>query len=304
MRASTAKAAIIGGCLLALLLLGGCSAVRVGYNQAPTLAWWWLDGYMDFDATQAPKVKDTLAQWFAWHRSTQLPDYADLLAAAQQQVMQPATPAQVCRWNDDLRVRLTVAFAQGVPLAADLLPLLKPAQLAQLERRYRKSNLEFEEDFLQQPDERQKAATKRTVDRAEMLYGRLDDNQRRLIAAGVAASPFDPAAWYAERQALQSQTLQTLARLTAGGPARADRESNLAGLKALADRVLRAPPGPYRDYQQRLTDYNCEFIARLHNSTTPKQRLAARDRLHGWEEDLRVLAAQKPDAALRSDMQP
>lgn len=304
MRASTAKAAIIGGCLLALLLLGGCSAVRVGYNQAPTLAWWWLDGYMDFDATQAPKVKDTLAQWFAWHRSTQLPDYADLLAAAQQQVMQPATPAQVCRWNDDLRVRLTVAFAQGVPLAADLLPLLKPAQLAQLERRYRKSNLEFEEDFLQQPDERQKAAIKRTVDRAEMLYGRLDDNQRRLIAAGVAASPFDPAAWYAERQALQSQTLQTLARLTAGGPARADRESNLAGLKALADRVLRAPPGPYRDYQQRLTDYNCEFIARLHNSTTPKQRLAARDRLHGWEEDLRALAAQKPDAAPRSDMQP
>ena len=304
MRASTAKAAIIGGCLLALLLLDGCSAVRVGYNQAPTLAWWWLDGYMDFDATQAPKVKDTLAQWFAWHRSTQLPDYADLLAAAQQQVMQPATPAQVCRWNDDLRVRLNAAFAQGVPLAADLLPLLKPAQLAQLERRYRKSNLEFEEDFLQQPDERQKAAIKRTVDRAEMLYGRLDDNQRRLIAAGVAGSPFDPAAWYAERQALQSQTLQTLARLTAGGPARADRESNLAGLKALADRVLRAPPGPYRDYQQRLTDYNCEFIARLHNSTTPKQRLAARDRLHGWEEDLRVLAAQKPDAAPRSDMQP
>ena len=304
MRASTAKAAIIGGCLLALLLLGGCSAVRVGYNQAPTLAWWWLDGYMDFDATQAPKVKDTLAQWFAWHRSTQLPDYADLLAAAQQQVMQPATPAQVCRWNDDLRVRLNAAFAQGVPLAADLLPLLKPAQLAQLERRYRKSNLEFEEDFLQQPDERQKAAIKRTVDRAEMLYGRLDDNQRRLIAAGVAGSPFDPAAWYAERQALQSQTLQTLARLTAGGPARADRESNLAGLKALADRVLRAPPGPYRDYQQRLTDYNCEFIARLHNSTTPKQRLAARDRLHGWEEDLRVLAAQKADAAPRSDMQP
>ena len=304
MRASTAKAAIIGGCLLALLLLGGCSAVRVGYNQAPTLAWWWLDGYMDFDATQAPKVKDTLAQWFAWHRSTQLPDYADLLAAAQQQVMQPATPAQVCRWNDDLRVRLNAAFAQGVPLAADLLPLLKPAQLAQLERRYRKSNLEFEEDFLQQPDERQKAAIKRTVDRAEMLYGRLDDNQRRLIAAGVAGSPFDPTAWYAERQALQSQTLQALARLTAGGPARADRESNLAGLKALADRVLRAPPGPYRDYQQRLTDYNCEFIARLHNSTTPKQRLAARDRLHGWEEDLRVLAAQKPDAAPRSDMQP
>lgn len=304
MRAPTAKGLIIGGCLLALLWLGGCSAVRVGYNQAPTLVWWWLDGYMDFDDAQAPKVKAALTQWFAWHRSTQLPDYADLLAAAQQQVMQPATPAQVCRWNDELRRRVDAALAHGLPMAAELLPLLKPEQLAQLERRYRKSNQAFEEDFLQQPDERLKAAVKRTIDRAEMLYGRLDDNQRRLVAAGVRASPFDPAAWYAERQALQSQTLQTLARLTAGGPARADRDSNLSGLKALTDRLLRAPPGPYRDYQQRLTDYNCEFIARLHNSTTPKQRQSARDRLHGWEDDLRALAVQKPDNAPRTELLP
>ena len=280
--------------MLALVLLGGCSAVRIGYNQAPTLAWWWIDGYLDFDADQAPQVKDALNRWFAWHRSTQLPDYAQLLAAAQQQVMQPATPQQVCRWGDELRARLATAFAHGVPMAAELLPLLQPVQLAHLEQRYRKSNRNFEEDFLQQPDERLKASVKRTVDRAEMLYGRLDERQKKLIAAGVAASPFDPEAWFAERQAVQGEALQTLARLTAGGPARADRDSNLAGLQALAARVQRAPPGPYRSYQQRLNDYNCAFIAQLHNSTTPAQRQAARERLRGWEEDLRALAAQKP----------
>jgi hypothetical protein len=154
----------------------------------------------------------------------------------------------------------------------------------------------------QEADERLKAAVKRTVDRAEMLYGRLDERQRQLVAAGVAASPFDPAAWLAERQAVQNDTLQTLARLTAGGPGRADRESNLAGLQALAARVQRAPPGPYRSYQQRLTEYNCAFIAQLHNSTTPAQRQTARSKLKGWEEDLRALAAQKSlprsDAAL------
>ena len=78
------------------MLLGGCSAVRIGYNQAPTLAWWWLDGYLDIDAAEAPRAKDALQQWFAWHRRTQLPDYADWLAATQQQVMQPVTPQQVC----------------------------------------------------------------------------------------------------------------------------------------------------------------------------------------------------------------
>jgi hypothetical protein len=295
MRASTTKVPIIGLWVLALLALGGCSAVRIGYNQAPTLAAWWLDGYMDFDAEQSPKVKEALNQWFAWHRATQLPDYADLLAAAQVQVLQPATPQQVCRWSDDLRARMAAALAQGVPLAAELLPVLKPAQLAQLERKYRKSNQEFEEDFLQQqPDERLQASIKRTIDRVEMLYGRLDERQRQLIAAGVAASPFDAAVWYAERKAVQGETLQTLARLTAGGPARADRESNLAGLQARAARVQRTQPGPYRSYQQRLTEYNCAFIAQLHNSTTPAQRQTARGKLKGWEEDLRALAAQKP----------
>ena len=275
-------------------MLGGCSAVRIGYNQAPTLAWWWLDSYMDFDAEQTPRVKEALNQWFAWHRTTQLPDYANLLAAAQVQVLQPATPQQVCRWADELRVRLAAAFAQGVPMAADLLPGLKPEQLAHLEQRYRRSNRDFEEDYLQlDRDERQKAAVRRTIDRAEMLYGHLDERQRQLIAAGVAASPFDPAAWLAERQAVQADTLQTLSRLIAGGAARADRDSNLAGLQALAARVQRAPPGSYRSYQQRLTEYNCALVAQLHNSTTPAQRQAARGRLRAWEEDLRALAAQK-----------
>jgi hypothetical protein len=297
MRLRPVKAWIIGCALGAAALLSGCSAVRVGYDQAPTLVWWWLDGYLDFDAPQAPAVKDALAQWFAWHRASQLPDYADLLAAAQVQVLQPATPAQVCRWSDELRARAETALMQAVPPAAELLPRIGAAQLEHLQQRYRKSNREFEQDFLQaDPDERRAAAIERTVDRAEMLYGRLDKRQRELIAAGVEGSPFDPAAWLAERREVQAQVLQTLARLTAGGPARADHASNLAGLQALAQRLLRAPPGPYRDYQRRLTDYNCAFIARLHNSTTPAQRQHARGKLAGWEEDLRVLAARKPPA--------
>ncbi|MGL6110806.1 MAG: DUF6279 family lipoprotein [Rubrivivax sp.] len=293
MRKSTAKSAIIGWLLLCVLALSGCSALRVGYNQAPTLAWWWLDGYMDFNAEQAPQIKEALNQWFAWHRTTQLPDYANLLAAAQVQVMQPATAAQVCRWSQDLRARVDAAFAHGVPLAAELLPSLGAPQLAHLEKRYRRSNLEFQEDFLQvQADERLEASIKRTIDRAEMLYGRLDERQRQVIASGVSASPFDPAAWLAERQAVQAEVLQTLARLTASELARADRESNLAGLRALTQRVQRAPAGHYRSYQQSLTEYNCAFAAQLHNSTTAAQRQAARGKLKNWEEDLRALAAQ------------
>lgn len=295
---STAKSRIIGAVLLCAALLGGCSAVKLGYNQAPTLAWWWLDGYMDFSDEQSPPVKDAIGQWLAWHRATQLPDYANLLAVAQVQVMQPASAAQICRWNEDLRLRLGAAVGHGVPLAAALLPSLGPEQVAHLEKQYKKSNREFQEEFLQvQPEERRKASVKRIIDRAETLYGRLDETQRQLIVAGAAASPYDPAQWFVERQALQAEVLQTLERLTAGGPARADTASNLAALQALAQRMQRAPPGPYRNYQQRLTEYNCAFAAQVHNSTSVAQRQAARDKLKGWEVDLRTLAAQQPAPA-------
>src|SRR5574337_2203301 len=272
MRRSTAKARIIGGLIACALALTGCSAVRIGYNQAPTLVWWWLDGYVDFASDQAPRVKAAIDRWFAWHRTTQLPDYADLLAAAQAQVMQPATAGQVCRWADELRTRVDVALMHAVPLAAELLPAaVGPEQLAHLQQRYRKSNESFKEDYLQpDPDDRLKASVKRAVDRAEMLYGPLDDRQRRLLAEGVAASPFDAAAWLAERMAVQAAVLATLTRLTAAG--RADPAANLAGLRALAERAMRPPPGPYRDVQQRLGAYNCELVARLHNTTTAAQR--------------------------------
>jgi hypothetical protein len=41
----------------------------------------------------------------------------------------------------------------------------------------------------------------------------------------------------------------------------------------------------------KLTQYNCGFAAQIHNATTVDQRQKARERLKGWEEDLRALAA-------------
>lgn len=288
---SLTKNLIIGVCLCCL---SACSALRIGYNQGETLLWWWIDGYADFSAEQTPKVKDAIHQWFAWHRATQLPGYADLLVVAQAQVLQPATPEQACRWADDLRGRFELLMTQAVPLAAPLVPTLSAEQLAHIERQYRKANDEFQDEFLQdKPEERLKASTKRAIDRGEMLYGKLDDSQRRLLAAAVSASPFDANAWFAERQAMQRETLLALRKVSAQeAEARTDRKAAaLAALQALSQRARQPPPG-YRTYQRRLIEYNCALAAQLHNSTTPAQRQAARARLKDWEDDVRALIAQ------------
>ena len=287
---SLTKNLIIGLCLCCL---SACSALRIGYNQGEFLVWWWLDGYVDFNTEQAPRTKDAIHQWFAWHRSTQLPTYADLLVSAQAQVLQPATPEQACRWAGDLRGRLEPLITQALPLAAPIVPTLTAEQLAHIERQYRKSNDEFREEFLQDaPEDRLKASTQRAVDRGEMLYGKLDERQRRMLTVAISASPFDANAWFAERQAIQRETLLALRKVSAQGQAGADRYATaLVALKALAQRAQQPPPA-YRAYQLRLTEYNCAVAAQLHNSTTPTQRQAARAKLKSWEDDVRALIAQ------------
>jgi hypothetical protein len=280
------RVAIIG---LALVVLAGCSALRLGYDRGPLLARWWLDRYVDFDDTQLPVVKDGLGQWFTWHRSTQMPDYAQLLARLREEAVQPTTAEQMCRWGDELRRRAVLATEALLPQAARVVPLLTTAQIDELQARFDKRNAEFRKKVVQpRPDERRRESVKRTVERIEDFYGRLDGAQRQLVAASLEASPFDADAWYAGRQAQQREMVDTLRRLQAE---RADRERVLVALRALHARLTEPPPPDPQSPAQRLLRHNCDFAARLHNSTTAAQRQHLRDKLGGWEGDVRTLVA-------------
>jgi hypothetical protein len=268
--------------------------VRLVYNQGQTFAYWWLDGYFDFNAEQGNRAREALSDWFRWHRATQLPDYAAQLAQAQQQILHDLTPGDVCRLADEIRRRVEAAYMQGVPALASIVRTLTPEQLRQVEKRYQEADVEFRSDFLQATrTEQLAAANKRTLSRAEMVYGRLDEAQRKLIADGIAASPFDARRWLVERQARQREIVDTLRSLQS---ARADTARIEAALRVFAAHAVLSPRPAYREYQQRLYDYNCALVAQLHNGTTPEQRRHGLERLKGWEDDLRALAAQRhPD---------
>jgi Family of unknown function (DUF6279) len=289
MPSSFAKAGIIG---LALWLLSGCTALRLGYNNGPQLAWWWLDGYVDFDRGQAPLARDAIDRWFEWHRPSQLPEYAAILASLQQAVMAPTTPAEVCRWQAAVRDKLEPAIDRALVHAAEVLPTLGEPQWQHIEQRYAKGMDEMRDEFLQpDPALRLKQSLKRTRERAEQFYGKLDEAQLQVIAAGVAASPFDARVWLNERQRRHRDTMQTLRRLVAE---KADRDQRLAALRTLSERMERSSNPDYRAYQKKLADFNCNLAAQIHNAAAPAQRQRARDKLKGWEDDLRALVALSP----------
>jgi Family of unknown function (DUF6279) len=288
MRTSLAKTFIIVSACAALLLAAGCSMVRLGYNQAPHLAYWWLDGYYDFSEPQQEKVRDAINAFFTWHRKTQLPDYAQLLDRAQTEVLRDTTPEQMCRWNDEIVKRLNTAADHVMPDLAGLVLSLSPQQLLHVQKRMDKENKEFSQDYLQPAKaERLEASMKRIVERVEMVYGDIDDAQRKLLEAGVAASPFDPEAWGAEQQERQRETMRSMRELIDG---KAEPAQAQAALKRLGDQAQRSPRPVYRAYQLRLIAYNCAFAAQIHNAMNAMQRQAAVKRFKGWADDARALA--------------
>ncbi len=282
------KRLIIGALALLLTLgLGGCSALRLSYNNGAQLAWWWLDGYVDFSREQAPAARLAVERWFDWHRATQVGSYAALLVLAQDQLAAPLTPELACRWSDRIREVLDPALERAIVDFADLVPTLREPQLRHIEQRFGKGIDEMRSDYLQSDAAlRQREAVKRTLERVERLYGSVDGAQRASIDASVAASPFNPELWLAERQRRQRDTVQTLRRLLTE---RADRDQRIAALRVLVQRSGESPDPGYRAYQRKLRDYNCAFAAQIHNAMSTAQRQAARETLKGWEDDLRSL---------------
>ncbi len=283
--------------------------VRLAYDQAPNFVYWWLDGYVDVDGAQSTRVRDAVDRWFAWHRRNQLPEYAALLSRAQREIVDNVTPAAMCGWTTEAQRRIDVALEEALPAAAELMVTLTPAQLRHIERRFKKSQDEMREDFLQ-PDlaERKAESFDRALKRAENLYGRLDGVQRDWLAAQLDRSLFDPERWYAERRLRQQDMLRTLSAVAAAARASSDRPAVLAqarvAARGLADQMIRSPRPDYRAYQQRLLQENCAVAAGLHNLTTAAQRQAARSKLKGWEDDLRALASSTDSTRARAGSLP
>lgn len=273
-------------------LLQACSAMKIFYNQAPELAYLYLDSHLDLTDAQSLQVKDELGKLQAWHRQTQLPAYIDALQTLQQRLPADMDAAQACAVFADVRHKLMVVTAQAEPALVALVGTLNASQLVQLERKFVKGNANYRDDYLEGPpakgrDKRYKQA----VRRAERLYGRLQEQQLDFIGQRIDQSRFDAQLLYAEKLRHQQDVLHTLRPLIAG---QSSAEKIQLALHGLFERTFKSPNPAYRDYMETRTQDACKAFAELHNSSTPAQRSQAMETLGRYEKNFRTLNAQKP----------
>ena len=185
-------ALFIGLLGLLSLVLVGCSALRLAYNQAPSLLYWWLDGYMDFTSAQSTQARQDIDTFLAWHRSNELPTYARQLQQWQALATQDITPAQACTQFEAVRAAVQRASERGLEPLTRLGQQLDREQMAHLQRHQDKGNESFAEEYLEgSPEERLDRRVDQAVSRSEMLYGRLSPAQRELVRKGLQQSPWD-----------------------------------------------------------------------------------------------------------------
>jgi len=278
--------------LAAAMVLHGCSAIKLGYNNVQSVGYWWLDGYFDFNDAQAVRLKADMDQFHQWHRSSELPEYAQLLQRAQGLVANgDVTAPQACALVEEARKQIDDITARAEPTLVDIAMTFTPAQIEHLEAKYAKNNADYRKDWLRlSPQEVRKKRYEKTLERTEMIYGRLDEPQRALVRQQVEASSFDPHVSNVERLRRQQDTLQTLRTITTAGTT---KEQALQAMHGLLERYKHSPQPQYRAYVRKQWDEGCEGFALAHNAATPAQRETAVKRLKGYERDFMELASQR-----------
>jgi hypothetical protein len=256
------------------------------------LTYWWLDGFLDFNAEQKPQVRADVQSMFAWHRSQQLGLYITWLERAQTLAARNIQADEVCALYDEALDSLDNVAKELEPRAVRLLLTIDAAQVEQLQKQYNKKNRDWRKEWLTgTPDELLDTRTDKGVEQAEKFYGRLDSNQKQLLRQLAKNSGFDPRMSYLLRLRRQADSVDTLRKLSTQ-PKNADAFAQ--EWRLLIERTRVTPDPMLHQYRQDLSKANCASVASLHNATTPAQRERAVKQMQSYGRDLRALMERKP----------
>ncbi|MGV0962093.1 MAG: DUF6279 family lipoprotein [Limnohabitans sp.] len=274
--------------LIAVLWLQGCSAIKLGYQQLPSLSYWWLDSAVSFSDPQAALAKDALAQLHRWHRTEELPAYADLLKRLAAQTAEPLQAQQVCRAWDEIDQAMDRTLRKAVSLAAPVAMALGPEQLNHLSQYWTSKNQEWDKEWAQgSASERLERRQNKAVERYSDFYGPLSPAQTAMVKAQLLQSAWTPEWGQRDRLRRHQDLLSALQKASQSSASALPKVE--ADLWDVWQRWLSPPDATGRAVVQKMVQQGCDNLAQLHNSTSPEQRQRAARRLRAYEQDLRDL---------------
>jgi hypothetical protein len=273
------------GVLLALLLmglLGACSTLRLGYQQLPRLASWWVGDYVDLDRRQQAQFDQAWAALQAWHRREELPRLAAMLGRAERALqagtLDAAEMAQLeAAWTDSVHRTL----AHAAPLAAPLLASFSPAQWQALEAAMARRQARWWREQQAPPERLRQAREKAYVKGLERWLDDLDRPQAAWARERAArwAVP-EPASQRQRREQRQAQALAGLRHWAAG-----QSQAGVNDLMLALNLVPQARSADEQALRDTVVDDTLAVLARAE----PAQRQRTLRRWAEWRGELQRL---------------
>jgi hypothetical protein len=280
--------------LVALMVLAaGCSTIRFTYNHGDTLLYWWLNAYIDLDSDQSDWVKKDIDNLFQWHRTTQLRDYAGLLAKMQRQLADGnVTQDELLADYRDIKARTELLAFKALPDLADLARSIKPDQITQMEKKFAKNNADFRKKFMSgSVDDQQEARYKKTKEQFELWFGSLSREQDAQLRKASDARPLDNEVFLQERTMRQKKIVAMLRRIQ---QEKLNKEQTMSAVHTLLRDFFDRMDAPDRKaFYDAYVDSTAKFIVTGIRLTTPEQKAHAQQRMQGWINDFNALAAGK-----------
>jgi hypothetical protein len=276
-----------------MCLTAACSTIRFSYNHGDTLLYWWLNAYLDLDSDQSDWVKKDIDNLFQWHRSTQLRDYAGLLANMQRQLADG-----VVTQNDlqadyrDVKARTELLAFKALPQIADLAMSIKPDQIGRMEQKFAKNNDKYRKEFMSgSVEDQNRARYKKAMEQLELWFGDFSSAQEAALRRASDARPLDNEVFMQERMLRQKKIVALLRRIQHD---KLNKEQTMAAVHDLLRGIIDRPDAPERKaFYDSYMDSTVKFILTAIQLTTPDQKAHAQKRMQGWINEFRELAADK-----------
>ena len=274
-----------------LAVVVACSNVQLGYNWGDTIALYYLDSYLDLNAEQEQQVAKGLQQLLAWHRKNELPGYSAELMALQQSVGNELDVQQLLETNEFVRRSLERTALQAVPMLAELILSLKPAQLTHLREQLAEDNARYREESLAiDGEQQQQQRYQLLLEQLQPWLGQLDHQQLALLRLSNSHWPVTNQFWYAERLARQQQMLSLLELAVTQ---KVNSAQLTKRLQAHIRGFERHRPAPRQEVIVAAREHVMDLIVALARQSSPKQRQQAQAHASGLIEDFSVLIAQQ-----------
>lgn len=283
-------------CLLCLLLISGCSMVRLGYSHIDSIATWMAHDYFDLTSEQRDSFAKRFDRLQLWHRYEQLPEYAQFLEEMQKRAQRGLQAADMLWLIDGFRQRYARIATHAAADSADLLATLSPAQIDHFRKELDNNNRKFlRENRTQESEaERRKVYERKTLSQLREWVGHLSDAQETRIIALLKTVPLTDQLRHEDRLRRQREFIVLLEQRTGDRKVFAQR---------LSDWLVHWEAGRSPQHAQLFTESwqkRAQFYAEVHRLLNAEQRSHLVYRLQDYIDSFRQLSERRPAAAKSS----